>query len=99
MNSLQKNTLAQAKTQDDYIESFLKNLGSMNEYSDVELLLKKLQYLGLNFDPFSGDKTIECEQVMDQLGITLHLQNPFQATNLLLRLLDKTEERLKTLQQ
>ncbi len=66
---------------------------------EVELLMKKLQFLGLNFDPFQNESSTECTEIMNQLGITTHMQNPYLATNILLRLLDKTEERLNNLKQ
>lgn len=98
MNSLQKQPEIAATSPENYLASFEKNLSSLREISEVELLMKKLQFLGLNFDPF-GDITVECQQVMDNLGLTLHLQNPYLATNILLRLLDKTEEHLNQLKQ
>lgn len=71
----------------------------MKDVLEVELLMKKLQFLGINFDPFQNDAQMECTQIMDQLGLTNHMRNPYLATNILLRLLDKTEERLNNLKQ
>lgn len=71
----------------------------MTVVEDVELLMKKLQFLGLNFDPFQTEIGNECVQIMDQLQMREHMMNPYQATNILLRLLDKTEERLNNLKQ
>ncbi len=71
----------------------------MKDVLEVELLMKKLQFLGINFDPFQNDAQSECVQIMDQLGLTNHMKNPYLATNILLRLLDKTEERLNNLKQ
>ena len=79
--------------------TFEKNILAMNDVLEVELLMKKLQYLGINFDPFQEVHSQECQNVMDQLGLTIHMQNPYLATNILLRLLDKTEERLNNLKQ
>ncbi len=61
--------------------------------------MKKLQFLGLNFDPFQNEAGSECEQIMHQLKMTEHMKNPYLATNILLRLLDKTEERINNLKQ
>lgn len=100
MNSLQKQTTATlSDTPETFVVSFEKNLLAMNDLLEVELLMKKLQFLGLNFDPFQNDTGNECTEIMNQLGITLHMQNPYLATNILLRLLDKTEERLNNLKQ
>lgn len=99
MNSLQKLSEISGDTPESYVLSFEKTLGKLHAAREVEMLMKKLQYLGLHFDPFAGEITSECQQVMDQLGLSLHLQNPYLATNLILRLLDKTEEHLNKLKQ
>jgi len=100
MNSLQKqNTTDLTETPDIYVHKFENNLGEMNNWQDVELLLLKLQFLGMNFDPFDNNVSSECQQVMENLGLTEHLKNPYLATNILLRLLDKTEERINKLKQ
>ncbi len=100
MNSLQKQNVAEARpSHETFLVSFEKKLVSLNDVVEVELLYKKLQYLGLNFNPFEGQVEQECGQIMDQLELTDHMNNPYTATNILLRLLDKTEERLKNLKQ
>lgn len=100
MNSLQKQTLAERSgSHETFLVTFEKNLLKMSDVLEVELLLKKLQFLGLNFDPFHHEVGNECEQIMEQLGLTAHMRNPYLATNILLRLLDKTEERLNNLKQ
>ena len=100
MNSLQKQTSpAVAESHETFLVTFEKNLLAKNDVLEVELLMKKLQFLGINFDPFQNDIGNECGQIMDQLGLTEHMRNPYLATNILLRLLDKTEERLNNLKQ
>lgn len=100
MNSLQKQTSTEAPaSHETYVVAFETNLLKMKDVLEVELLIKKLQYLGLNFDPFQGEIENECGQIMEQLGLTDHMTNPYLATNILLRLLDKTEERLQNLKQ
>lgn len=99
MNSLQKNTTVRGTNLEDFCSSFEKNLEKMTEFSEVEKLLLKLQFLGNNYDPFFGRPEDECQQICDNLNLTPHLQNPYEATNIILRLLDKTEERLNTLKQ
>lgn len=79
--------------------TFEKNILAMNDVNEAELLMKKLQFLGLNFDPFQENHSSECGQIMEQLGLNVHMSNPYLATNILLRLLDKTEERIKNLKQ
>lgn len=99
MNSLQKQaTGSPAAAPETFVQTFEQKLLSA-ELPEVEITMKKLKFLGLNFDPFSQENTAECRQIMDNLGLTEHLTNPYLATNILLRLLDKTEERLNTLKQ
>jgi hypothetical protein len=99
MNSLQKNTTSQGPSLEDYCSIFEKKLSQMTEFSEVEKLLLKLQFLGNNYDPFFGRPEDECQQIVENLNLIPHLQNPYEATNIILRLLDKTEERLNTLKQ
>jgi len=101
MNSLLKPSLPQIEkeTHDAYMATFELNLMKMKNAEEVDLLFKKLKFLGLNFDPFNPEISEECKQVMESLGVSEHLKNPYLATNILLRLLDKTEERLNNLQQ
>lgn len=99
MNSLQQHDIPKVETPETFLGSFEKNLEMIKKSEEVEILMKKLKFLGLNFDPFGPEVSSECRQVMDSLGLTQHLTNPYLATNILLRLLDKTEERLKELNQ
>jgi hypothetical protein len=100
MNSLQKqNTPDLQETPELYVLKFETHLSEMNNWQDAELLLLKLQFLGVNYDPFADENPEECFQVIENLGLAEHLKNPYQATNMILRLLDKTEERLNKLKQ
>ncbi len=99
MNSLQKQTDEKlSETPEHFVTEFEKTL-LVTGLSDAEMTMKKLKFLGLNFDPFALEVTSECQQIMDSLGLTHHLKNPYLATNILLRLLDKTEERVNNLKQ
>ena len=71
----------------------------MENILELELLMKKLQFLGMNFDPFQTEHGNECGEILEQLDLSKHLINPYLATNILLRLLDITEERLNNLKQ
>lgn len=100
MNSIQKQTpLNNSKTYEIFIATFEKKLLGMVNVIEVDLLMKKLQYLGVNFDPFGTEAENECLTIMDQLELTDHLKDPYLATNIILRLLDITEERLNNLRQ
>jgi hypothetical protein len=101
MNSFLKQPIPTQGEQghEDYVRAFESHLLGLNELSEVELLMKKLQFLGLHFDPFETEVSKECQDIMTSLAIAEHLRNPYLATNILLRLLDKTEERLNKLKQ
>lgn len=99
MNSLLKQTPKQVdSTPENFVMEFEKNL-LVQGLAEAELTMKKLKFLGLNFDPFNPEVSSECQQIMDNLGLTEHLKNPYLATNILLRLLDKAEERINNLKQ
>lgn len=99
MNSLLKQTNPLIKeTPEHFVLGFEERLLSIG-ILEAELTMTKLKFLGLNFDPFNQEVTSECQQIMDNLGLTDHLKNPYLATNILLRLLDKTEERVNNLKQ
>ena len=87
------------KVSPSLVSDFEAGLLSMRNLQDVELLMKKLKFLGLNYDPFNQEIPSECREVMESLNLPLNLENPYQATNILLRLLDKTEEQINNLKQ
>lgn len=99
MNSLQKQTETRGETPEAFVVSFEKNLSTLSSVEEAETLMKKLQFLGQHYDPFDQEINSECRQVINNLGLTLHLQNPYLATNILLRLMDKTEGHLNKLKQ
>ena len=96
MNSVQKQTSAVGITPENFIQDFKQHLKNAS-LTEIELIDKKLKFLGLNFDPFTEEASQECQLIMDNLGLTLHLKNPYQSTNLLLRLLDIVEEQINQL--
>ncbi len=99
MNSLLKQTPAPSReTTESFVLEFEKMLLATG-ILEAELIMTKLKYLGINFDPFNPDVTSECQQIMDNLQLSEHLKNPYLATNILLRLLDKTEEQVNNLKQ
>lgn len=100
MISNQKNTtVTEASTPENFLISFEEKLASETNIMSVEILMKKLQFLGSNFDPFGAEVSGECKTIIETLDLAIHFQNPYLATNILLRLLDKTEEKLNSLKQ
>ena len=85
MNSQQKQAPSKIQTKNtDVIFNFENKLASMSEFKEVDLLMKKLQFLGLHFDPFSGEVSAECVQILDELSLKESLTNPYESTNILL---------------
>ncbi len=100
MNSLLKDgPIEEAFSQNTFLAAFEIKLSQVSDLEDAERLMKKLQFLGLNFDPFQDDPGSECVNILNQLGLQGLTFNPYEATNIILRLLDITEERLKNLKQ
>lgn len=100
MISHQKNTTStEAETPENFLNSFEKKLAGETDFAAVEVLMKKLQFLGSNFDPFGAEVSGECKAIIETLELATHFRNPYLATNILLRLLDKTEEKLNSLKQ
>lgn len=99
MNSYSKQETI--RPQSSLEELFLEYSGQLSklDFLQADLLYKKLKFLGLNYDPFSDQNTSECDQIIQDLGLTIHFQNPYLATNILLKLLDMTEECINKLKQ
>lgn len=76
---------------------FESDILAIKSATKAELLFKKLKYLGNHLDPFNPEISIECQQIMNHLGLDLYLANPYEMTNMLLRLLDKSEEQFNKL--
>ena len=75
MNSLLKQTTTPTQeTPENFVMEFEKRLLAIG-LLEAELTMTKLKFLGLNFDPFNPDVTSECQQIMDNLGLT-DLPNP-----------------------
>lgn len=63
--------------------------------SELNYLDLKLKDLCLNFDPFNPINLKDYALTIDGLGLTPSLQNPFEFSNKLLRMLDQIEAGLK----
>lgn len=87
-----------AQSSEDLVLEFERKILA-SDLNEAELIFKKLKFLGLNFDPFQPELDSECRQILENLGLLTQMSNPYQATNILLRLLDKTEEKLNNSKQ
>lgn len=99
MNSLQKKPSSSHQGPNEQVVSSFELLLDKCSFLEAELLMKQLQFLGKNFDPFQTEIGSECGQIVKKLGLEDQLKNPYHATNIILRLLDLTEERLQNLKQ
>src|SRR5690554_1131351 len=97
MSSLLNTSSTKVVAPQDFMANFESDIQAMNDVEEVELLYKKIKFLGLHFDPFSAQVSTECQQILNQFGLYQYLDNPYQMTNILLRLLDKVEERINNL--
>lgn len=95
---LKSHQATNAKSTEDLVEEFERKILA-SDLDQTELIFKKLKFLGLNFDPFQPELNSECWQILENFGLLNQMSNPYQATNILLRLLDKTEEKLNNLKQ
>jgi hypothetical protein len=86
------------RSSEDFVQEFEKKILA-SDLDETELIFKKLKFLGLNYDPFQPVLNTECSQILESFGLLNQMSNPYQATNILLRLLDKTEEKLNNLKQ
>ena len=62
---------------------------------ELDLVIKKLNYVCLNFDPYGYEPSTEVENIMMDYELNEFTSNPFEFTNILLQMLDKTAK-LKT---
>jgi hypothetical protein len=79
----------------EYISSFETSLETKGK-AGLELLTKKLTFLCHSYDPYSGTELSDEEKnIIDELELNHHLDDPFHFTNLLLQMMDKVENKLK----
>ena len=77
------------------IKSFEQSLQSMDVKS-LDMVIKKLNFLCLNFDPYSDFKSTEVENIITEYNLEPYCSNPFEFTNIVLQILDKTENFIKS---
>lgn len=82
---------------DPVLARFVASLKRTRSPKTLELHQKRLQFLAQNLDPFAGDISPECQQILDLYGLEDSLMNPFGFTNTLLQMLDLLEERTRPL--
>jgi hypothetical protein len=73
-------------------EEHIKSLGKKN----LDLTIKKLNFLCLHFDPYALERTTEAENIINEYELDQFCSNPFEFTNIVLQMLDKTENLIKS---
>jgi hypothetical protein len=63
---------------------------------ELDLVIKKLNYVCLNFDPYGQEPSIEVDNIMMDYELNEFTSNPFDFTNILLQMLDKTDNLKKS---
>jgi hypothetical protein len=75
--------------------NFENKLKEMSK-NELDLVIKKLNFLCHNFDPYDDHKSTEVENIISEFELDEFTSNPFEFTNVLLQILDKTENNIKT---
>lgn len=73
-------------------EEYINKLGKKN----LDLVIKKLNYLCLDFDPYQLDRSQEVQNIIDEFELEHFCSNPFDFTNTVLQMMDKTENLIKS---
>ncbi len=65
----------------------------------LKIYKAKLDFICQNYDPFNSKPSEEVEDLISELELNSLLEDPFQFTNQLLQLLDKTQNQIQELYQ
>lgn len=70
---------------------FENEIGSL-DLSAQKMILKKLNFLSFQIDPYDIDNlSIEEKNIIGEFKLATFLDNPFEFTNILLKMIDLTE--------
>lgn len=84
------------KSSIDPMEDFVAKMKRVRSLKTLKTHQKTLQFLALDFDPFTTDLSSEAKQILALYHLESLVSDPFHFTNVLLRMLDLLEERIKT---
>lgn len=81
------------------IFNFEKNLNEIT-LEQCKINYKKLSYLCHHYDPYdqSDIENTEVKNILNSTGLSEYIANPFEYTNLLLQMMDKSETKIKSLE-
>lgn len=78
------------------VENFKNELKKASR-NQLELTLKKLNFLCLEFDPYQAEYLkVEEENILKEFDLMDTVKNPFEFTNTILQMLDNIETELNT---
>lgn len=82
-------------SKEQLVKNFETSIKSMDSKA-LKMVIKKLNFLCLNFDPYSEHMSTEVENIINEYDLTPYTSNPFEFTNVVLQILDKTENIIKS---
>lgn len=92
-SNLKENLLPENKAQ--LIENFKNEVLSCS-VDDLKKLQMKLNYLCMEIDPYNClDLSVEEENILNDFSLKFFLENPFDFTNIILKMLDLIETEIK----
>jgi len=100
-NSFMKNRskLGPAQTSETNVQDLITRFDNyINKLGrkELDIVIKKLNFLCLNFDPYDQEPSVEVENILNEYELEDYLANPFEFTNILLQMLDKTDNLKKS---
>jgi hypothetical protein len=96
MNNTQLNDqYKQFQKREEFICTFETSIEKMGK-EGLEKLTKKLNTLCQSYNPYDNLELSQIEQnIISELNLEHHLDDPFHFTNLVLQMMDKVENKLK----
>jgi hypothetical protein len=94
-NNLSQGIARTSSPKEILVIKFEESLIEMTK-DQLDLAIKKLNFLCLNFDPYSNYVSTEVENILSEYQLTDYISNPFEFTNIVLQILDKTENTIKS---
>ncbi|MCO4754492.1 MAG: hypothetical protein KC478_08410 [Bacteriovoracaceae bacterium] len=80
----------------ELVKKFAQHVSTLGR-KELELTQKKLNWLCLEFDPYSGDElSSEETNIIEEYELEYSLSNPFEFTNIVLQMLDLLETEIKS---
>ena len=84
-----------SRDRQDHLHQFEEQINKLGKKS-LDLLVKKLNYLCLDFDPYALEMSTEAQNIINEFQLDQFIYNPFEFTNVVLQMLDKTENLIKS---